>query len=1517
MPIVNGRLGTGEASFLGMIPGRPSFGLRVTDATDWMSRGRLRMNGVSDTSVGPYFEFVDTGIYQTYDFSSSLFTVGGYRSLRSVVSPTMTTSVRTAGIQSPAYSHDRNFDLRILPAQMSVRTGSSDTTSCVVLGVLSGRDDALATGGFYAVLDQESGGRSRVTIKFKKSGSQAQVLARMTEQFVGQFGSKKTFADEYSHDRVLHSIRFFRNRNKLTCEWNLSDSDGTSSATYRTSDYCVSMDSSSAIVERYSRRVDFYAGDSGTRGGKIFDTTSFRFMAYARTQSSADLPTKDGPEVSLFIRDIQLVPVVTVDTTGDGAIASPVVLEESWMDFELDSKGTGVSDLSVSRIKDGTYESLYSPAGTLELIPKRIASGHTHQFMHDNDIDSVRTSDVRRDLYVDGYSRHSVGGGTAVPSVFLTGPKIGILERRDNPLVDTTYAFLVNSPGSLYSEPAPDTTEYNVDPAAVIKATNSLNFGGVNLPTYTHFDGTHWLGRDAKFNFVDNVRLIGPPPQLPVQDQYRLFQRDHTSMFVVEVLSDSTNFFVYTRIRNSYTNTLSARARVNTDLTIFNVQPSPAIPQSIPDYWWAVFKSTPPSVDVMSFPNKHVCVVSADAAFPTASGFGPAGSPGGSAFRVFYESEDGGATWFVRDRASRSAPMYFGLLRNTSDIQSIKQTNSDDWIHQFSNANGTIDHYVVRSSNFDNKPSSTLFAPNLRRFSALQDETVRTLHASFDQVSQRFTLCLTTINGYLEVLRGPKMSGVNLGSYDTRIPENNWRSEYVLRPWGDAFIGRSLASYDKAGDLIVVASRRTDDTSFLIMRTNKPKDELDVMGGFLTELNKTSGANRIPRYLGSMYSDFEGNVVLGTAAKMRGDTTNMFVSIAKYGMLTNVPEELGCDDIMVYPQLGSIAAADPMNFDSTSNGIIVAAAGGGVGANHSGGLTVATRFSSLENIVGRMGMKCEFICSLEPNPADLSFSLASGNSARISAGISGDPTTSVIIRNHAYYIGFDATSICAVNNDNAGSRYFMDKQLIDPRRLRRYKYFLERTLDASVRGVLYSENLEMSSFDKIVWDEKLRWVTPFSQTTSAFGSANFLLANSSNFHMTFMSVSKQRAPLQPQRKNLLAYPAESITTRDNTSMLSWSGIPCNTDITTYLPNSLKAVWRGVEGALGDRFSMRLSSMSAPSRIVEREGGTSWRSASDSTVSTLVIDATNQSGTIQFFSPSIAVFRRVNFRKCYLEAMSPAGTLNAYVASSPATYSKEIYFDVDSGILSSDVTNYGVQTLLRDVSKNWRPGEHVGRFVQFEVCRVDGTAYRHMGFRVSDNGRDYLSLDTAVRFDSSSGARWTMFGGDLSVALDSSALSTTFQTYRLRITESESGAAAALSDQTAQSTLYWERWRDIGDFDMGRATSLSSDCDRQISMAYNQDNMISVADNKSTSAYQLSRMRRVKKIKYTTIDHKDSAQLSKMFTDCFVSKKPVWLFEDQEADPRSLMLCMIVNEPVFEKVIGEQAQTVSIDVEEIS
>lgn len=1472
MPLINNMMGTSESKFQGYAKERNYFEVKLTGGNNFIPDLGINRNFIASTVIlSPWAIYgrsslTNTGIFIPSDSS-------GF------------SGTPRSGFVGQSLGSNNDFDLRWKFDEMNVPNGLGDGTCALQVGIFtSARIAAEAGGGFWLQVDSPISlvGKRRIQIKYSRDAVNADVVVfQKSESVLGDFGINSTVVGNQINGGVIQNMRIARFGNKLLAEWNTwSDNTAFSNGTDDYTSYCKS----------YRNSVEFFPLSGFNLNGKnppsVFDDTVFP-CSFARFSQSLLTTANAFCFHRMRLARFDSIPAICIDTTCDNKGTNVLSYSTDLIKFTTKNTNEGFSDLRISQLKISSIQKIQAPGDVFRFVRKEINTGRTTQYMFDNKLNNPKTNDLKTGIYIDEVYKFPNNQGNIYPNIYTDKVSFRI---------DSTYSLNMNKTGIVDNLEKFDNTDFN--PSNFVSNTNVKRptksyFGKAILPTYMFHDGTYYIGRDAKFSFLDNILLTASGGETPQVDQYKVFERDATSMYLIETISDGTYFIMYSRIFNQYTKTLSSRVRINSDITINASNPTHSF-TGTGGYLFS-YRYYKPHPSIMTFQNKHVCAVSVDVDISKVLP-----NPSGLAFRIFLESEDHGATWFYRAKDSKNYGKA-GEEFYAGQTKTIKVPNNDKYFFNFYANAGVVNAYAHRVDNFSMRPMRNT-SINLLKYSGLANATDQTAFyvcAAYDPIQENINLCIGTLGGNIEVLKGPRMKKGALKGFGLVYPNEQWKSAFVSKPFADGKLGNFFCSFDKDGDMIIVASKRDDDTSFAILRTSYAKDDLNVMGRFMQTAQ--SPVTRIGRSLSNAYTDNNGDIILSSVSQVSGSPLQVILNLAKYGMHNNRTFELDLDEGFLYPQLPTNFGAT-VAFDTTTNGALITAGAAGFSSTGSAINTILRPLGS-----AKRGLKSEWRGFCEPLAADTTFT---GNNVNLLFRCYGDAITAGGDNQlHRFQIGWFTNKVFVRDDNDPNPVYTMDEQTLDTTKLRRYMAVIERTSDNSVAGILYTENLELSNYEKIIWDKKLKWVAPFV-TINGFNDACFLnIVGTRSLHMNYWFMQRNNAPIQPQRREKLRYFSELTHFRDYTNLEEFNGIPCSLDTTVKLGDGIKASWSGSDGAIGDRFNFTMNSYSRPSFLVDKEPFKSWRSVDDRTSNVIVFDATDQG--FSFIRGDVAVFNNSNFRRCFVEAHT-SSLLNA---ATTATYSKEVFFDLDVGNVFEDATNYGTSSVIPCNNKSWRPEEHVNRFVQFESCRLDGTSFRHLAFKIIDNAPNSLTIYTGPqRFDTTQGYRYVIYDPNQSANL--SDCTSLFNFWRIRIPQTQIDQPATPSDETAQGSVYGEPYRELGEFDLGKITELFIDVDENIEISIQDTAREIELDNLSTVNFEFNRKRRTKRITYSTVNKELVLKIQQMFVELKGSYKTLWIFDDQKNFSNSFMLARITNEPDIEE-INDGIQNISVEFEEVA
>lgn len=1458
MGIVNKASGTLEPVFFGRASVSSGFQMKVTDRTNFMDTN-LKSNYRIDafhapgvTTVGPNTQFI-----------------GGDNGFKAELTGADAIAGNTVSGSRGYLVGNDDFDFRWKLGSMDIEY-LNVVTSANIIGVTADLTLPFSSGGFYFSIEGAGIVRRTLSVIFIRPTGFIHSIYSITEASLGQFGTAVDSGKNVSGN-FLHSCRIARSGNMFIAEWNYY-SDLVANPGFDSNEY----------IKTYKNRITYYP-DNGANSNNGAPTV-FDVGVSVYPSAFCYIDPGSGTELmKLRVLNFRSVPAVCIDTTNQHSSVDLLTFGGDSIQFLTDEHGEGYADVRITQLSDSSVYVARQAGDVIKFERNSIVSGRKAQYLFDNKLNTAKTNDLKNDIYIDSVYKFPKNNGSITPLIYTD-----IGKHR----ADKTYSIYVNKDGYLSNfDVVEDNTDFNSTNNSDIKSRTKLVMGRHNPPTYMFNDSTHLLGRNAKFNFLDQVLLTATAGETPAIDQYRVFERDTTSYYIMEVVSDGTFFIVHSRIFNPYTKTLTNRVRVNSDITIYASNPTFApnvrFNATFEDYFLFTYRNYKPNPSIMTFPNKHICALTVNTATS------PLGSaPAGLSYRLFFETLDQGSTWIYRAQNNRNFGKA-GEQSHNGDTVTFKIPGNDNYFFNFLVNQNVAKTFFHRADNFAMRPSNGSFV-DLLKFSRIADQTVFYVHACYDPIQENIAVALSAINGQLEIIRSPRIRKETMHAFNITTQQESWKSEYLTKPFADGMVGKTYISIDKGGDLVALVNKRNDDTSFAILRTSQNGDDLNMMGRFMQSSYK-AGA-RLGRSLTNMFMNKNGDIVMSSAARNTTSALQIVVNIAKYGMLTNIPTELDYGEGVLAPQVLDFDTAIA-TFDTTTSGILLA--------------TGISRFAEISTAVGtvtksisstKRGFKAEWQSFVETPDAAVNT-----NSQNILFSLVGNQLTATTVESVYFRIGWDSANVWAKNFLTPFETF--DRQPLDPRKLRRYMMCAERTTDSSAAIVLYTENLEMSNHDKIIWDKKLSFVTPIISSVTITDHVSWQIATAGRTaHVVHTAISRADQPLQPQRNGRLKYASENMIYRDVTNLSEYNGIPATSDMTSSFSDGIKINWSGQEGVNQDKWNFNFGSATKPNNLVDKEPFKFWRSVGDNTSSVVVFDATDQGYAL--LRANVAVFANANFRRCFVEGH----TSSLLDANTVASYSREIFFDLDNGVVVYDATNYGNSSVIPCEGKSWRPNEHAGRYVQFESARLDGTAFRHIAFKVIENGPDSLTIFSGPqRFDTTNGFRYTIYDGSKSLPLNDATSFYNF--WRIRIPPHQTRNAATPTDETAQGSVYREPYRELGEFDLGRLTELDTNFDDEVDISIQSDVKTTEFDNLSTVNFEFARSRRTKRVKYSNASVETLARLKTIFSDLYGSSKTLWVFEDQEKYPRAFMLARITNEPEVEEV-NDQIQSVTIEFEEV-
>lgn len=1359
---------------------------------------------------------------------------------------------------------DFNFIARI--GKLEIPNNYGDHSSFFAFGLYGNQEEDFTSYATYHMrVDSPGNGLRRLQLLWRTVTSGDTTIYTRTESVQGELGDS-TIISNLIVGTFVRNARLARVGNKLIFEWNFSI-DGN--------------DTTNSYAKNFTRKIEYLINSvpKAYIGGQnhkfiLNQNNTGKLMPLFNIQRDFNTVV---PTYSCYIDRIDFLPAVSIGNPFNPSDMRITKFTDNVI-YGFVKRNTLNDGTVFVTFADGT--DVRKIAGTnIQFVKENLPSHRTTQFMFDNFFSKAKTNDLNTDLFIDDIIPKQNNQGNLYPNINISQQAVKL---------DKTYHLEICKYGTIESNFFKDSTEQitsfnNVN--SIFNAKNSI--GKNNLPMFTFDDGTHIYGRNAQFKVNEQIILTASVGETPIRDEYKIFERDTTSLYVLETISDGTNFKVYTRTYDFITKTLGTRTQVNTNTSVvISNNPYSNTAYSIN----LEFKFQRPQADLLVFPEKHIVIMNAS--------YNP--SDPRYVQRLIYESYDKGTTWsnhnadtmkYIRFSEVSLTPTIYEV-----DFQSFKIPGNDQYFFTALVNNDSVhslNRLLLAKTRVDNFETIDELMYGFEKFSKIKnDGTIYRLNVSYDNVGKNILLALTAIStSKLEILRSPFIPNESLDNLQLDdaygwISDHNISSQF-------GYNGKPHIATDSNGDIIGVVSNKLDSTSFCIFRTTSNKSSMDLLGRFLQCSDK--GSSRKDRFIGNMFTDFKGDIYLATSAQ-GASSTETYLSVMKYGMETNEPLELDYDEGFIYPQSASVVSGSISADTTTSGGLL--AVNTSIGCKNDSNIQ---HFSP-----GHGGFKSEWKSFVDPIHFD-----TTSISARIEFLLEGNKVSATQWELGELNIGWDITSIWAYSGTTR-----VGKALCDGRIFRKYMYIAERTPDSSFRGRVFAENEKLSDSNKIVWDKKIDFVSPF---TTALSNGTVLARTGANvtMHLQYLFATRKNAPRQPNRRKRLQSPGEYGAFRSYSidQLENYNGFSIYEDNTNRLHDGINVSWNGFEAIKGDKFTFQIASSSRANYIFDKEPYRFWRSYTDSTQSIICFDATdNGLYTIQ---ADVAVFRNANFRRCFVEGAN-SSLLNQ---NSIPIYSKEIFFDEETGLIDAEnhsilgyTGGYPTVISLSDPNKMWRINEHIGKFLQIEVCRYDSVIYRHPVFKIVGNTENSLLFYTGNKLtDLTNGMRYTIFDGNLSVNLTDCTLPLTH--WRVRIPASQLNSSPFVGDETCQGSILSERYFELGEFDLGKISEYDNDINEDFDISI-VNNVVSVEmDNLNVLNFETARSRTVKKIKYSNLDQNQGLKLREMFIRVYGSKKPVWIFDDQKTSPRLFMLGRIINEPNIEEV-NDGIVSLSFDVEEI-
>ena len=170
-------------------------------------------------------------------------------------------------------------------------------------------------------------------------------------------------------------------------------------------------------------------------------------------------------------------------------------------------------------------------------------------------------------------------------------------------------------------------------------------------------------------------------------------------------------------------------------------------------------------------------------------------------------------------------------------------------------------------------------------------------------------------------------------------------------------------------------------------------------------------------------------------------------------------------------------------------------------------------------------------------------------------------------------------------------------------------------------------------------------------------------------------------------------------------------------------NDLSISWRGLDSYEDDYWTINNSSNFLPSNIVNKSTLHCWRTSITTVDNTLVIDGGESNEDIGFFIFDTIVFYNTNVRLIKLQA----NTENLWTTP---PFEIEIDLTLETGTILADAFRQDEDLLtFRCVGKDWEFGELKDKYVMLERLQTGGGDSYGPGFKILENGPDYIVIST--------------------------------------------------------------------------------------------------------------------------------------------------------------------------------------------
>ena len=364
------------------------------------------------------------------------------------------------------------------------------------------------------------------------------------------------------------------------------------------------------------------------------------------------------------------------------------------------------------------------------------------------------------------------------------------------------------------------------------------------------------------------------------------------------------------------------------------------------------------------------------------------------------------------------------------------------------------------------------------------------------------------------------------------------------------------------------------------------------------------------------------------------------------------------------------------------------------------------------------------------------------------------------------------------------------------------------------------------------------------------------------------------------------------------------------------------LWSGLDAHKGDTYSFTVDSMFGISNIVNKSPNLVYRT--DVTNVTQDIDFSSTENNFSSFLYNTTIIYNINFKRCSLY----------YGNTSPISLLTTIDSTIDTGTFAATSERQSEDRLIvRCTGKTWLIGEFVNKYVMlqrlYEPHKTNpalDNSYRNVGFRILDNGKDYLVLSTKglladelhVPSVPASYNPMRVVSGEAFVIYDNklSFAETTLRNYvytRIRIIASSSYSTAW--NVNNQPSLPNERSWQLGELDFGVRTDISEDANSPFAITINSNTEYSQNDKGQTDYLRKGEYLKTFDVKLNLSNDVNTKRFISLYNAMNETEKPFWFMPNPAQTSREIYLVTVDTDLTTEMILPDYHQ-ISIILKEV-